>query len=70
MSIVHGADEGPWSHVRMGSRAGPGGPLGGLCDLVKADIKTPFRLFISTEECDWASQISHLWALDLFWLWG
>ena len=41
----------------------------GLCDLVKADIKTPFRLFISTEECDWASQISHLWALDLFWLW-
>ena len=39
---------------------------GGLCDLVKADIKTPFRLFISTEECDWASQISHLWALDLF----
>ena len=50
-------------------KAGPGGPLGGLCDLVKADIKTPFRLFISTEECDWASQISHLWALDLFWLW-
>ena len=37
-----------------------GGSTGGYQD--------PFRLFISNEECDWASQISHLWALDLFWL--